>query len=122
MSQNNPVEPLDNSTEAYDPTFTGYATFFFFIDFLFLCFLEVDVIGGMWFKHAASYDTYTKFSVPIFLLLPYVLALAAAFAVRKLSRKGQIQRTAAGRIQYTIGVLVLVSYVAMQELARVAFR
>jgi hypothetical protein len=122
MPQKDSVTVSDNSQEAYDPTFTGYATLFFFLDFLFLCLVEETVISGLWFGHGPPPDTYSKFSVPIFLLLPYAVALQAAIAVRKQSRKGQLQRTAAGRIQHTIGVLGLAAYLALEELARFAFR
>jgi uncharacterized membrane protein YccF (DUF307 family) len=83
--------------------------------------VEETVIRGLWFGRGSASDTYSKFSVPIFVLLPYGMAIAAAFAVRKLTRKGQIERTTAGRIQHTMAFLVFGAYLALQELARVAF-
>jgi|SRR5580658_5101115 hypothetical protein len=122
MPQNNPQEPLDNSGDAYDPTFDGYAKLFFVLDFAYLCLVEARVIRGLWFTHRASSDTFDMFFVPIIVLFPGLMALVALVAVRMLSRKGGIQPTAAGRIRHLISVVVFAAYLAIQELARFAFR
>lgn len=122
MPQNAPTETLDNSTEAYDPTFAGLAKLWFFIDLCYLILVEARVISGLWFGHRSPPDTFAKYSVPIFVLFPGLMALAALLAVRRLSRKGQIQPTAAGRIAQIISGLVFTAYLAIYELARFAFR
>jgi hypothetical protein len=122
MTQNDSAEPLDNSTEAYDPTFDGLAKIFLFIDFCFLCLVEARVIRGLWFTHGAPHDTFAMFSVPIAVLFPGLMAFAARLAVRRLSMKGEIQPTAAGRVQQLISGLALMAYVAMLQLAELAFR
>jgi hypothetical protein len=122
MPTNNPAVTSDDAGEAYDPTFTGYAKLWFFIDLCYLCLVEEKVIHGLWFTHRASSDTFDMFFVPIIVLLPGLMALAALLAVRRLSKKGEIQPTAAGRVQQIISLLAFAAYLAMQELARTAFR
>jgi hypothetical protein len=122
MPQNNPAETLDSAGEAYDPTFDGYAKLFLVLDFVYLCLVEARVIRGLWFTHRVSSDTFDMFFVPISALFPGLMALAALVCVRWLSRKGEIQPTAAGRVRHLISVVVFGAYLAIQELARFAFR
>jgi hypothetical protein len=121
MPQNNPPEPLDNSTEAYDPTFAGLAKIFFFIDFAFLCLVEARVIHGLWFRHGVSSGAFAMYLVPIAVLFSGLMALASLMAVRGLSRKWRIHPTATGRIEQIISLVVFAAYVAMLELAEIAF-
>jgi hypothetical protein len=122
MPQNNPPEPLDNSTEAYDPTFDGLANVFLFISLGFLCLVEARVIRGLWFTHRAPSDTFDMFFIPISVLFPGLMALVARLAVRRLLKKGKVQPTAAGRVQYIISLLAFAAYVSMQQVANLAFR
>jgi hypothetical protein len=121
MTQANFPESFDNSGDAYDPAFDALAKLYLFIGFGFLCLVEWNVIHGLWFTHRSS-DTFDMFSLPLIVLLPSVMALAAILAVRKLSRKGQIQPTAAGRVAQIIGGLVFIAYLVMLRLAEIAFR
>jgi hypothetical protein len=122
MQQNHTVETLDSSGDAYDPTFRGYATLWFALDLCFLCLVEARVIRGLWLAHWASFDAFERCSVPIFVLFPGLMALAALVAVRRLSGKGKIEPSATGKIEHIIGALVFAAYLALQELTTIAFR
>ena len=98
MPENKPPEPLDDSGDAYDPTFEWLANVFLFISLGFLCLVEARVIRGLWLTHRASSDTFDRFYIPISVLFPGLMTLAARLAVRRLSKKGEIQPTAAGRV------------------------
>jgi hypothetical protein len=121
MSTNNLAVNSDDADEAYDPTFRGYATLWFVLDLCFLCLVEARVIRGVWFTQRASSDIFDMFIIPIAVLLPGLMALVALVAIRRLSNKGKIEPTAAGKIEHIIGVLVFAAYLALQEMTIIAF-
>jgi hypothetical protein len=122
MPQNNPPEPLDNPKDAWDPSFGLASKLLLFVALGTMCLVEVMVIRGLWFTHGAPPDTFAMYSIPIFVLFPGLTALLARMTVRSLLRKGEIQPTAAGRVQQIVSVSTLMTYLAIQSLARIAFR
>jgi hypothetical protein len=117
----NPARTFDNPKDAWDPSFGLASKLLLFVALGTMCLLEATVIRGLWFKHRASSDIFDQFYIPILVLFPSLMALVARLAVRRLSKKGEIQPTAAGRIQQIIGVLTLMAYLAMLQLANIAF-
>jgi hypothetical protein len=103
-------------------SFEWGAKVFLVIDFVFLCLVEADVIRGLWFRHEPSSDTFAKFEIPIFVLFPFLLALAARMTIRRLSTVGEVHRSVTARIQYGISFMPFMAYMAMLQLAKIAFR
>ena len=114
-------DPLNPPGEPSGFSFEWGAKAFLIIDFVFLCLVEAHVIRGLWFRHGATTDTLDKFEIPIFVLLPSLMALAALITIRKLAKAGEVKPSVPARIQYVISIMLLMVYLAMLQLAKIAF-
>src|ERR1700722_11521174 len=122
MPYNTLGDPLNPPSGTSVTPFEWYAKVFLVIDFVFLSLVEATVIPGLWFKHKASSDTFSMYSIPIFVLFPYVLAFAARMTVRRLAIVGEVQPSVTARVQYIISSMLFIAYFAMFQLAEIAFR
>jgi hypothetical protein len=122
MPYNKLWDPLNPPGEISGFSFDWGAKVFLAFDFVFLCLVEADVIRGLWFRHGATADTFVKFEIPIFVLLPSLMALAALITIGKLAKAGEVKPSVPARIQYVISIMLLMANLAMLELAKIAFR
>jgi hypothetical protein len=121
MPNNKLSDPLSPLTEYSRLSVEWGAKIFLVFDFVFLCIVEAHVIRGLWFRHGATTDTLDKFEIPIFVLLPSLMALAALITIRKLAKAGEVKPSVPARIQYVISIMLLMVYLAMLQLAKIAF-
>jgi hypothetical protein len=122
MPYNKLWDPLNPPNGSSNFSFEWGAKIILFIGFGFLCLVETWVIHGLWFRDGVSSDTFAKFEIPIFVLFPFLLALAARMTVRKLSKVGEVQPSVSARVQYVISFMPFMAYMAMLQLAKIAFR
>jgi len=115
-------DPLSDPTESSGFSFDWGAKASLAIGFVFLCLVEARVIRGLWFTHGTPPDTFVRFEIPIFVLFPFLMALAARMTVRRLSNVGEIQPSVIARIQYAISIVVFMAYMVMLQLSEIAFR
>lgn len=122
MTQADSADPLEIPKGTSDPSYGWGANAFLVFGFIFLCLVEARVIRGLWFREGVSFDTFAKFEIPIFVLFPSLLALAARMTVWKLSKVGEVQRSVTARVQYVVSFMPFMAYMAMLQLAKIAFR
>jgi hypothetical protein len=122
MPDNKLLDPLNVPEEPSGFSFEWGGKVFLVFDFVFLCLVEAHVIRGLWFGHGTTTDAFDKFEIPVFVLLPSLMALAALITIRKLAKAGEVKPSVPARIRYVISTMLLLVYLAMLELAKIAFR
>ncbi|MGD0786880.1 MAG: hypothetical protein ABR898_02770 [Terracidiphilus sp.] len=117
-----PTEPWGELIEPWGPVSRNMQRHVFWVGaLLFMCISEALVIHGLWFTPKRRFSTERLFFVPLFVLLPCLMGFATQIGIAKMSRTGQISLPAAASLKLGLGVLLMIAYMTILELAGIAF-
>jgi hypothetical protein len=91
------------------------------IALLCLCAFEAIVIHGLWFKPQPHITTVRLFTITSKVMLPGFLGLVMLFWIGKISKIGHISLTAAAGLKLILSVLLAFVYIALLDIADIAF-
>lgn len=112
-----PTEPWGDLVEGSGLLHGKLSRVLFVLALLFMCFAEALIIHGLWFNQNLSVPFEKRFMLPYYVLLPCLLGYAMRFWIGKKSKIGQISLPAAANLKMSLGVLLMVTYIAIVELA-----
>jgi hypothetical protein len=117
-----PTEPWGELIEPWGPVSRNMQRHGFWVGALiFMCISEALVIHGLWFNSRRSFSNEKLFFVPLYVLLPCLMGFATRVGIGKGSKTGQISLPAAASLNIGLGVLLMITYMAILELAGIAF-
>ena len=80
--------------------------------------VEIDVISRMWINPVQGHNEFHSYLIPVLTALPLFLCLSMQVGVRKALKSGDMSSKIANNIEIVLGVLILATYQAIQELMR----
>lgn len=106
-----------DSMEFSDPVGNMISNIFFVMAAVFMCLAEMQGIRSLWLRHAMASDSLAKFSIPFVIFVPGFLGLAMRVTIGKMEKEGKISLPAAPKLEFSLGILMMITYVAILELA-----
>ncbi|MGD0547361.1 MAG: hypothetical protein ABR991_05975 [Terracidiphilus sp.] len=88
---------------------------------LFMCVSEALVIHGLWFNPKQHFSTEKLFEIPIYVFFPILIGFSMRYGIGKMSKIGQISLFAAANLKIVLGMLLMITYMAILDLAGISF-
>ena len=86
-----------------------------------MCISEAFVIRGLWFNPNPSLSYTKRFVIPLEVFLPCLLGFAMYLGIKRMSKVGQISLPEAANMKVILGMLLMVTYLAISHLVEIAF-
>jgi hypothetical protein len=116
-----PSEPSGIPTKHETSVFGAGSTALFVLVLLLLFVSETLVIHGLWFNPTPSLSYAKRFIIPLYVLFPGFLGLGLLREIGRMSKAGQISLIAAGKFRISLGLVLMMSYMSILDLANIAF-
>jgi hypothetical protein len=116
-----PTEPWGELIEPWGPVSRNMQHVGWVGALLFMSISEALVIHGLWFNSKRFFSNEKRFVVPLYVFLPCLMGFATRIGIGKMSRTGQISLPAAASLKVGLGILLMITYMTILELAGIAF-
>ena len=116
--------------ESIDPVSEKLSTVILALSLVAMCFAEFAVIHRLWFGTKQMTDgldsslfvELDRFFVPFMVFCPALLSVLMRFSVTNMAKVDQIRAKAAAMLKLNLGILTMVTYIAISELAKLGTR
>ena len=115
------TEPWGAHVGPLAPFILGMNIGVFVIALLLMCITEATVIHGLWSIPMPHISYAKRFYIPLFVLFPALFGLITRVSIAQQSKRGQISLSVAAQLQSSLGTLLVFTYIALSQLANVAF-
>jgi uncharacterized membrane protein YkvI len=109
-------------TEDQIPIYRWINAILFVLAILLMCSAEAKLIRILWFDSRPFSDVLLKYMGPAYVSLPLLLAFAMRFKIRKMTTSKHITVRAANMLVLFLGLLMMITYIALSQLTDIAIR
>ncbi len=112
-----PTEPWGDMVTGQGMINEKFSIGFFVLALIAMFLSEADVIQGLWSVANPALTYAERFLIPLYVLMPYLMGLTMRIVIGKMSRIGQISLPAAANLKMSLGILLMISYISIHDLA-----
>jgi len=116
-----PTEPWGERTDTLVPRNLIGSPFFFVFALLFMCISEGLVVHGLWFSANPHFSVLKRLKLPLVVMMPGLMGFVLFGYVAKMSKVGQVSLSAAAQLKFSLGMMLMIVYLAILDLAEIAF-
>jgi hypothetical protein len=109
------IDALDKSIARPSSRYKGILTI---VATLIAIAVEIDVMLRVWINPGSGHSGFRFYMLPLLTAFPLILCLSMQIGVRKALRSGDISSKIADTIEVACGILILITYQAIEDLMR----
>jgi hypothetical protein len=116
-----PMKPWGDSVGQFEEVYGPLSKVFFVLASLFFLLAEAIVVHSLWFTAPQSLSILKRINLPLSLLLPLLSGVGLYGLTGRMSKAGEVSLSAAMQLKFYIGMMVAMTYVAINVLVNVSF-